>query len=309
MKQPPRQQRGVALITALVVVVICSMIASDMLWSTFLDQRRTESVLVGSQAREYARGAEDWVAHLLRMEREETEYDHPSQQWAEEITALPLDDHGQLSGYLEDQQGRFNLNNLVDASGQINEPSFRQFERLLASLDLNPDIAATVADWIDPDQEPTMPGGAEDSHYLGMDPPYRTADQPIQSLSELRMIEGLDEEDVDLLRPYVTALPTMEQTHINVNTAPPRVIASMADNLTEMEAQTLAGSQREQGYSDVQEFLNAAPNIDVEVDVYTNFFKLQGEITVGGTSVSMYSLLARDESGATMTLRRTYGTR
>lgn len=306
---PAGRQRGVALITALVVVVICSMIASDMLWSTFLDQRRTESVLMGSQAREYARGAEDWVAHLLRMQREETEYDHPSQQWAEEITALPLDEHGQLSGRLEDQQGLFNLNNLVDETGQIHQPSFRQFERLLISLELNPDIAAAVTDWIDPDQEPTMPGGAEDSHYLGLDPPYRTADQPIQSLSELRMIEGLQEDQVDVLRPYVTALPTMEETHININTAPPLVIASMSDNLTPMEAQTMAGAERQQGYSDVQEFLNIAPNIDVAVDVHTNFFKLQGEITVGGTSVSMYSLLARDESGATMTLRRTYGTR
>ncbi len=310
MRAGRARQGGVALITALVVVVICSMIASDMLWSTFLDQRRTATVLQGTQAREYARGAEDWVGHLLRMDREETETDHLEQQWAEEITALPLDDHGTLSGRLLDQQGLFNLNNLVQEDGTIHQESYEQFQRLLMLLGFDPDLVNPVVDWIDPDQEPMMPLGAEDGEYLRRDPAHRTADQPMQSTSELRMIEGFDDEILEALKPYVTALPTMEHTPINVNTAPPLVLATLADNMSERDGEFLAEGQADGGYRAVDQFHEIAErNIPVEISVTTDFFKLEGRVEVGDASVSMYSLLARDEMGGTMTIRRTYGTR
>ena len=188
------RQQGVALITAMLVVAIGTMIAVNLMWEGTLDLRRAEAALAADQGLMYGQGAEAWAADILRQDLVDSpDSDHLSEQWAIELPPLPVDG-GTITGKLEDLQGRFNLNNLIAADGMENELARRQFERLLNLVEIDPGLAGAVVDWLDPDTELRFPTGGEDVVYSSQDPPYRTANAMITSASELMAIAGFDRE-------------------------------------------------------------------------------------------------------------------
>ncbi len=182
-----RREGGVAMITAMLIVALVTMVAANMAWDNALDVRRTTVLLARDQAMQVAIGAESWVANILSQDLEDSDTDHLGEIWAQQLPPLPIDD-GEVFGAIEDLQGRFNLNNLVDDQGQVVQESLAQFQRLLAALGLEPRLAGIAADWIDSDVEAAFPDGAEDAIYTGRLPPYRTANQPLTSVSELAAI-------------------------------------------------------------------------------------------------------------------------
>ena len=126
-----QQQRGVAILTAMLVVTIGTIIAVNLMWQATLDLRRTEAALAADQGLMFVQGAEAWAADILRQDQVDSpDSDHLSEQWAIELPPLPVDG-GVITGRLEDLQARFNLNNLIDAEGREDERSRLQLERLL----------------------------------------------------------------------------------------------------------------------------------------------------------------------------------
>lgn len=55
------------------------------------------------------------------------------------------------------------------------------------------EIAAAVADWQDAD-DLLHPGGAEQDHYSGLNPPYVCKNAPVESLEELLLVRGVTPE-------------------------------------------------------------------------------------------------------------------
>jgi general secretion pathway protein K len=127
---------------------------------------------------------------------------------------MPVE-NGELVGQIEDQQGAFNLNNLV-SDGKVNPVQLEHFRRLLSILGLPVQLAYTLADWIDTDGEPQPQGGAEDAYYLALIPPYLTANRPLIDVAELALVAGYDDGVRARLRPYIAALPG--STPVNVKT-------------------------------------------------------------------------------------------
>ncbi|MGI9264519.1 MAG: type II secretion system minor pseudopilin GspK, partial [Gammaproteobacteria bacterium] len=168
-----KRASGVALITALLITALIASVASGLAWDNALDVRRTMVMLYRDQAIQVAVGSEGWVRTILRTDALESQSDHLDEIWATDIPALPIDSdavQGQIYGKLEDLQGRFNVNNLIDSSGELSEPFFDQYERLLAALGLDPSLAGATVDWLDPNQTETIPDGAEDPIYTGYTP-------------------------------------------------------------------------------------------------------------------------------------------
>ncbi|MEO1204248.1 MAG: type II secretion system minor pseudopilin GspK, partial [Pseudomonadota bacterium] len=189
------REKGVALITALLITALIGSLAATLSWDNGLDVRRTMTMLYHDEGAQAAYGAESWVLSLLRDDLADTETDHLGEFWAQELPVLPIESdtiQGVLFGELTDLQGRFNINNLVDADGVINEDAVEQFRRLLLVLELDPRLAGVAADWIDADQEPNFPDGAEDSIYTGNVPPYRAPNHPISTVYDLAGIDGMD---------------------------------------------------------------------------------------------------------------------
>jgi general secretion pathway protein K len=300
-------QRGVALITAVLVVAIGTMIAVNLMWRGTLDLRRAEAALAADQGLMYGQSAEAWAADILRQDLVDSpDADHLSEQWAIELPPLPVDG-GTIIGRLEDLQGRFNLNNLIGSDGVENELARRQFERLLVSAEIDPGLAGAVVDWLDPDADQRFPTGGEDATYSDQDPPYRTANSMITSASELMAVAGFDRDSYRRLAPYITVLP--RGTKLNVNTASAVVLASLSDDLDLSTADTLIEERAEAEFVDIDATFAGLVEPDTlqVIDGVSEHFLLTATVTLGSNQLTLRSVLQRDRSGITRALFRSLG--
>lgn len=308
-----RRQKGVALITALLVMALITTLTFSLEWDNSMDLRRTYVSMYRDEAIQAAYGAESWVLTILRQDSQDSTTDHLGEIWASELPILPLGGpgdsiQGEIYGEIQDLQGRFNVNNLVDAQGEVDEPSLEQFRRLLAALGLDPRIAGITADWIDADQDAGFPDGAEDSIYTGLVPPYRAANQVIPSTSELAAIEGMDKETLDILLPHITALPG--RTAVNVNTATGPVLQSLDENLSVADVEGLLAQRQDTGFTDIAATFTplVSPEVLNQLAETSDYFRLRVVVRVDTVRVTFYSLIERSQQGDTTPILRSLGT-
>jgi general secretion pathway protein K len=301
------RERGVALLTAVLVVAIGTLLATNLMWLSTLDQLRTASAMASDQELQYALGAEAWAADILRQDLEDsTESDHLGEIWAVEIDPLPIEG-GFIQGALEDLQGRFNLNNLVSLEGEEDEVMVAQFQRLLQLVEIDPGLAGAVVDWIDPDTEPRFPIGGEDDAYSRADPQYMTPNSMVTSPSELMAINGFDAESYARIAPYVTALP--RGTQLNVNTASHVVLASLSDEIDLNTAASLVDERAGGEFASIETTFQGlvSERMLPRLDGVSDHFLLIGRVTIGDTTLRIRSVLQRHDSGLTRTLFRSFG--
>jgi general secretion pathway protein K len=228
MRVSLRAQRGVALLTAVMIVAIAAAVAVKIAFAHQIWFRQMENVGDRGATDLLRRGALHWASVALLEDAAQNSIDHLGEVWAQRLPILPVDG-GAISVSVEDAQGRFNLNNLVQNSVK-SQTDFDVFWRLLQNLKLDPSLANAVVDWIDPNGDVSSPGGAEDIDYLNLKTPYRAANQPLASVDELRLVRGFDAKIMQVLLPFVTVLPSAAgRTAINVNTAKPEVLAALAN--------------------------------------------------------------------------------
>ena len=322
--RPPARQRGIAAVTALLVVALATILAAELAWEVYVDIQRSESMMLRSQAIQFALGAELMAADGLRKDYESDaennqHCDYPGEGWDEEIN-LPFEG-GTIRGKITDMQGRFNLNNLV-VDGVKDQQSADFFVRLLEHLQLDPDLAAKVLDWIDPDQIEEF-GGAEDGTYTGQIPPYRTANTWLTTTTELMAVDGFIDplaptKDIyRLLERYVAALPGSRK--INVNSAEDPVLLAFS---TESGTQDAAALRANRPYCNLlvaegtdDSFMADAQGVVDEnfaneyLAVGSSFFQLKVLVTLGTSQLTMYSLLYRDANGFVTTRLRYFDTK
>jgi general secretion pathway protein K len=224
-----RAQRGVALLTILLMVVMATILASSLLMRQQRIVRETAVLTRQNQAMQYALGGESFLMALLSAdEKTSGETDTLQEVWAKPSPPYPVED-GMVMGRLTDQSGKFNLNNLYH-DGAADEKAIELFKRLLDQVGLPPELSDAVLDWQDPDDTVTGSSGAEDSFYLGMQPSRLAANRPFNSIEELKQVRGFeDPESFEALRKYVCALPAFAP--INVNTADLPVLSAIAPDL------------------------------------------------------------------------------
>jgi general secretion pathway protein K len=306
-----RRQRGVALLTALLVVFLTTVAAVSLVYKLQLSINRSAVLLGQRQALYYALGGEAWAGQILRRDAEDSEFDHGNEDWAQAIATLPIEG-GSMSGSIVDEQGRFNVNGLITEDGELDELRVEQMRSLLTSLELEPDLAMAIVDWIDDNEEPSFPGGVEATEYMSKKPPYRTADGPMVSTSELRLINGMDAESYRKLLPHVTTLPT--QSPINVNAATVPVLMSLHPDLSQADAETLREHAESEGFETVDDFLGheAVSRLELEpedfpIAVSSSYFRVLTRVETGYGRLSLESLLEREGSGTPRVIRRVLG--
>ena len=307
----PARQRGVALITAILITALVSSVALNLAWDNALDMRRTMTLLYRDQAVQVAVGAESWVQSILRDDLAETETDHLGEIWASELPGLPVQSdvvQGELFGDIEDLQGRFNINNLVDQNGEVDEQALEQFRRLLLALELDPRFAGIAADWIDANREAGFPDGAEDAIYTGFIPAYRTPNLPITHATELAALEGMDKENFDILAPHIVALPG--RTGINVNTATAPVLQSLDENLSASDVESLISERENGGFADMQNTFSTlvAPEILPQLEETTSYSQLRLVVQIATVRIIYFSTLQRGANGQVVPILRSLGT-
>ena len=303
------RQRGVAIVTALLIVAIATTVSVTISTRLQLDVRRTGNMIAGDQAYMYTLAAESWSQRILKQDREESEIDHLGENWAIELPPLPVEG-GFIQGRLADLQACFNLNNLLPSSAN-SELARARLERLLSNLNIDAVYAQAIIDWIDEDLQTTIPDGAEDVHYMNLERPYRAANTPMLSISELRLVKGFEDTEVyEALLPHVCAFGV--STPINVNTATIEVLRSLADGLSEDDADKIIEQRSETAFNSINEFtsFNNLKNTITSTEglaVDTEYFMLTTESTIGPVSVTMHSILQRKNDGSTAVIARSQG--
>jgi general secretion pathway protein K len=136
------RQFGVAIVLAMGVVAVAALAATAIMVSQSTWSRQIELTAGHAQAQLLIQAGLDWARAVLSDDRRASNVDHLGEPWALRLPPIPVD-NGSLAGHIEDQQGRFNLNNLVK-DGKVNLAQLARFRRLLSILDLPPTLAGST---------------------------------------------------------------------------------------------------------------------------------------------------------------------
>jgi general secretion pathway protein K len=163
------RQRGVAIITALLVVALSAILVAGILWRQQVQIRRIENQRLINQSEWVARGTLDWARLVLRSAADTSPIDYLGGVWAVPIAETRLSDllgkfggsaggdledanDTWLAGSIEDAQAKFNLRNLASANalgvGQVDPTQVEAFQKLLAELGLSSELAGPAAQYV-----------------------------------------------------------------------------------------------------------------------------------------------------------------
>ena len=286
-------QAGIALLSAILITLTATAIIVSITHEEAFSIRKTARIQLMDRARHYALGLEDYAQIILQKDRQDSNIDHLDEDWAIGVPGLPIE-AGLLSGFIEDEQARFNINNLLASEEWVN-----RFRRLCNNLEVDTTFIPALLDWIDEDFDVRYPDGAEE-HYET----YRVANRPMVDISELMLVMHVTPEIYASLKPYITALPTT--TNVNVNTISETVFLSLGDNLN---ADTFNQERDKEEFSSIQNFIERlqVPLEESGLSVSTEYFHAYGQVSQGDLALNLDTLLHRDNKGDTRVIKRTLG--
>jgi general secretion pathway protein K len=313
---PPHAQRGIALLVAVLLVALGTILAAAVAYENAMTVRRGIATYAFDQSLMIAQGAEALAAYGLRQIRQnQPSQTYIGQGWDKPLGPMEVVPGVMLEASLEDLQGRLNLNNLVKKDGTPDPVYVGAFIQLLEKLGLEPKWAGYVVDWIDADIVPQIPDGAEDSVYMGQTPPYRTANRYIASASELLALPGFGRDRYVKLAPFVVALP--QGTTVNVCTASGLVLdaflgsgksdfGSDPEGLNRNRANSTGCFPTLANYQAAFDPKAWKGSVTKAFSQTTAYYRLKSFITIGSTEFNLYSLLYQDQTGSVRPIQRSF---
>lgn len=304
----PAQQRGMAIISALLIAAVVAVIAAGMITRQSVFTRELESLQLRAEGQGVLQAGLAWSRQLLAEQQRADPLVRLDQRWARPISGLPVGERGGVfQGQLEDEQSKFNLRNLV-LEEQLDEAALATFNRLCASIGLAPPVAqAIAARVIDGYPRRLAPEAAPTSAFdSGRVTSAQAASRPLsarrpmlRSLDQLA-VPGLDAEGLERLRRVATVLPA--NTWVNGNTASAEVLAAQVPGLSVDKARQLI-AERDGGrwFVNRGDFVNRLqmPQLvleSVQVGITSDWFRLQGAARRGQREVHMEALLLRGQA-------------
>lgn len=296
----PGHDRGLALIVAMLVAALAAAVAVSVAtaqsqWSAQVSHRRDQV-----EAQSIALAGIQWARAIV--EADARGIDHLGEPWALPLPATPVE-NGEVDGRIVDAQSMLNVNNL--ASPQNAAPERPRFAHLFASLGLAPALLPAIADWVDADDRP-QDSGAEDGWYRSQADASLAANAPMTRVEELAFVRGMSLPAMTRLAPFVTSLPLDASgagTPVNVNTAPPEVLAAVLDGIDGGALATLVADRVTHPFATSDDFRNRLPPGVAIIDpaliaVKTGYFIVSVHATQGETAARARALIRRDDNGA-----------
>lgn len=245
-------QRGVALLTILLLVVSITVVAGAMLASQKIAIRRSGLLFDQNQLSQDINAGQQLAITMIRADDKLNDTDSEQDIWAQPLPPYILANHS-ISIELRDEASRFNINNLYQ-NGAVDSGALAIFQRLLTQLNLEPDIAIAVLDYQDTDSDVYQDGGDESvvySHQSSGSASKTLPNQALVSVDQLQEIRGVNAEVLAALRPYITAVPYY--VPINVNTASPVLLAALIDDATSQQMQGLVDMRAKQALASIDD--------------------------------------------------------
>ena len=267
------KQRGMAIISALLIAAVVAVLAGSMLTRQSVFTRSLEAEQLRLQGQWLLLGGLERSRQLLWDARQKDVLTRLDQPWARA-------QGGAFEGRIVDEQGKFNLRNLVNR-GQPDAEQLQRFERLCRTLGVDPALSRrisqrVVASYVPPAKYPML-----------------------RSLDDLGGLEGLDPLLLQRLQAYISVLPA--PTWVNGNTASAEVLSAVVPQLSLSQAHGLV-AERDSG----QWFINRGDFVNrlhlpqvamdtVQVGITSEWFRLHGQARREHRRVTMDALLHRPE--------------
>ena len=245
-------QRGVALLTILLLVVSITVVAGAMLASQKIAIRRSGLLFDQNQLLQDIDAGQQLAVTMIRADANLNDTDSTQDIWAKPVPPYTLGTHS-IGIEMRDEASRFNINNLYQ-NGAVDSNALAVLQRLLTQLDLAPDIAIAVLDYQDADSEVYQDGGDESTVYNQQSNSSVDNDLPNQRLvniDQLQNVKGINAEVLAVLRPYITVVP--HYLPINMNTASPVLLAALIDGATSQQMQTIVDLREKQVFESIDE--------------------------------------------------------
>lgn len=270
------KQKGVALITVMLIVALCAVIASQMTARLQVQMQRSANMVFNQQAYWYAMGAEAFAKRvLITAFQGDEKVTNLEQIWAQGETTYPVD-FGDITGEISDLQSCLNLNalraplkNNNSGGNNVKEnkvPARLAFEALLINLQIDDvsqfeaeSMADALTDWLDENSGISSSGGAEDNDYASREFPYLAANHYLASVNELRVVEHFTPNVIEKIKPYVCVIPATDMHKININTLNSEhveLLQALLD-VTINEAQDILSARGEKGFASIDDFYNS----------------------------------------------------
>ncbi|GAB3540854.1 type II secretion system minor pseudopilin GspK [Noviherbaspirillum agri] len=297
-----RHQRGVAVITALLLTTLAITIVASLFWQQQVQVRSIENQRLQLQKQWILRGALDWTRLILREDKKFSATDHLGEPWAVPLAETRLDQYVEnasangdvpdaaLSGGIVDAQARFNLNNMCcDPTGGPKPAEVAVLGRLLLNARQNPALAQAAGQLMASAQR-KQPEGSNNA----------TTPQPmtIVHVDDLLAVPGFTPEILASIKDFLVVLPG--STAINVNTAPAEVLAARIDTLSLSDAAAIVAARENAWFRNHGEFtqrLQAQGKLlgsgTGMVDVKTSFFLINGNVRLNRAGMQMQALIDR----------------
>ena len=245
-------QRGVALLTILLLVVSITVVAGAMLASQKIAIRRSGLLFDQNQLLQDIDAGQQLAVTMIRADANLNDTDSTQDIWAKPVPPYTLGTHS-IGIEIRDEASRFNINNLYQ-NGAVDSNALAVLQRLLTQLNLAPDIAIAVLDYQDADSEVYQDGGDESTVYNQQSNSSADNDLPNQRLvniDQLQNVKGINAEVLAVLRPYITVVP--HYLPINMNTASPVILAALIDGATSQQMQTIVDLREKQVVESIDE--------------------------------------------------------
>ena len=325
MRRPPSsiRQRGVAVVTALLLTTLAISIVASLFWQQQVQVRSMENQRLHLQTKWILRGALDWASLVLRQDAYTSQYTSLDQVWAMPLAETRLDQYierervegenfdATLSGNIIDATSRYNLANL--ARDRIkDEEQVRIFARLLENLRLDARLANRVADFVaqgqrvgapvdptnpnPPNPDPPNPAPNPATPTLAPVPAVNGVPIPVLRVDDLLAVQGVTPEVMAKLRPFLIVLPGNEVTKLNVNTVPAELLSAIVPGMSLSQANSLVARRKTAAWRTQADFASQAANgqnLAETWDVKSRWFIVQSRIRLDRAALNAESLIER----------------
>jgi len=291
--------RGAAIILAMLIAALAAAVAATVFadqqrWSRAVEHRRDQV-----QAQALVMAGVQWARQVLDDDARRSDTDNLREAWAIPLPSIPLD-NGEIRGAIVDAQGQLNINALGD-KGATADLERRWIAMLFAQRGGPTAALDAIADWIDTDTI-VRNAGAEDAFYSAQSVPGLPPDAPVVRIAELASVKGVSTASLEAVAPFISALPA--GTPVNVNTAPPEVLATIVDGLDGDRLATLVADRASKPFASIADFRSRLPNGaslagETALSVKSGFFYVTVEARQGETIARARALLQRTAGAPT----------
>ncbi|MDB5758450.1 MAG: ral secretion pathway protein GspK [Burkholderia sp.] len=332
------RQRGVAVVTALLLTTLAVTIVASLFWQQQVQVRSIENQRLQLQKQWILRGALDWARLILRENaRLSPQYDSLDQPWAVPLQETRLDQYVEnnhtdaeagdatLSGQMVDAQSMVNLNNLA-ANGVPVEKAVKIFARLLGNLRLNPSLAQDAAVMIAASTARQNPGGTavnppaqkidpttglplaqsgNDGSSQMQAPPVVVPSGPpmlaMTQVEDLLAVPGFTPEAVEKLRNLVIFLPASD-SKVNINTAPAEVLTAVMEDGSASDAAFIIAARTTASFRQSDSRLSQIKTFTTgNFDFRSNYFLVNGKVKLNRAALQIQALISRSTGNPTKT--------